>query len=158
MKHVFATYLTAIESTDVEGVGRVREDDLGNIYKWVQNVETVTSTNATQYGAACYEDTTLQSAGVPATANLGNLAGFWQAAVPGQSYGWIQCQGRGLVAIPAVTVTSAAFATALKPADGVETLATSTAQVALQNLILNEEALAVNTDATTVRAIIDCKL
>jgi len=94
-KLLFETQLTDFETTDIEGVGVIREDELGNVYKWVQNGEA-SSVTATQYGISAYDTGTTRTAvKTPTSLSLKNSAGFWQSACPGQQYGWIQYSGKG---------------------------------------------------------------
>ena len=94
-KVLFQTKLTDQSTTDKECAGTIRRDEYGNVYKWVQNAEAASIT-ATLNGLASYNiDSTKKTVKIPVTATLANSAGFWMAAVAGQSYGWIQCQGTG---------------------------------------------------------------
>ncbi len=157
IKQVFVTKLTEFSSLDKEGLGTVRYTDDGNVYKWVQNGEA-TSVTATLNGASCYETTVRDTAHVPLTANLANLAGFWRSAVPGQSYGWIQAEGSGSVVLAAQTATKAAFGVALIPATGVDTLTSSAAVTLLFGEVAPTAAIAVVTTTTTVNAVFKCRL
>lgn len=156
-KILFQTKLTEFDTFDKETKGVVRRDEFGNVYKWVQNGEASTVT-ATLNGAACYEGTDKKTAHIPTTAYLAALAGFWQAAVPGQSFGWIRCSGSGDVALAVQSATKAAFGVALIPANGVETLATSAAVTLLYAEATIPVAIAIQTVTTTVNAIHNCRL
>ena len=156
-KILFQTKLDEFSSTDKETKGVIRRDEFGNVYKWVQNGEASTIT-ATVNGAACYETTVRNVAHVPLTANLANLAGFWQSAVPGQQYGWIKCQGSGSVILAAQTATKAAFGVALIPANSADTLATSSVVPLLYGAVAPTAAIAVVTTTTTVNAVFNCRL
>ena len=94
IKVLFQTQLNEIADTDVEGVGVLRYDENGNKFRFVQNGEA-SSVTATRYGLACYDGGTRTTVKKPTTAQLANSAGFWQAAVPGQKYGWIKVEGKG---------------------------------------------------------------
>ena len=157
IKQVFVTGVTEFSSEDKEGIGTVRYTDDGNVYKWVQNGEASTIT-ATLNGATCYETTVRDVAHVPLAANLANLAGFWRSAVPGQSYGWVQCEGSGSVILAAQTATKAAFGVALIPANSADTLASSAAVTLLYGEVAPTVAIAVVTTTTTVNAVFKCRL
>jgi hypothetical protein len=104
IKVLFVTDLDEFENTDVEGVGVIRHDEFGNVYKWVQNAEASTVT-ATLSGITAYSLGTGKTTVIkPTTATLKKLAGFWMSAVPGQQYGWVQCKGTG----PGLTARSGA--------------------------------------------------
>ena len=154
-KILFRTKLTEFSTEDKDLKGSIKRDEYGNVYKYVQNGEASTIT-ATLNGAACYETTVRNVAHIPLTANLANLAGFWQAAVPGQQYGWIKCQGQGSVAYAGASATKAAFGVALIPASGVETLITSAAVTLLYGEVGPTAVLA--TAAATVNAVFNCRL
>lgn len=97
-KLLWETALTETRSTDVEGIGSVREDRFGNKYRWVYNASTIDSVAG---GPACY-DLTLYS-GVnfqkhvlanPADADIIFLAGIFISAIPTLEYGWILTHGK----------------------------------------------------------------
>ena len=92
-KHLFVTgAVTQISSKDLEGIGAIRSDENGNVFKWVLN-NNATNSTATAGDAACYEDDDRDTCIQPTTARLRDLAGIWQATITGQKYGWIRCQG-----------------------------------------------------------------
>jgi len=105
-KVLFEVPLDEFRSTDVEGAGVIREDKDGNVFRWVKHDEA-TSVTATKYGLCCYDGSNRGKVKTPATASLNNRAGFWQAAVPGGQYGWIQCKGVG----PGLAIRSGAAST-----------------------------------------------
>jgi hypothetical protein len=97
-KILFQTALTDTETSDIEGIGSVREDQLGNKYRWVYNAST---TAARVGGPACY-DATLYSSNnflkhalcAVADEDINFFAGVWMSAVPTLNYGWIMTWGR----------------------------------------------------------------
>jgi len=91
-KILFRTGLTDTENTDVEGVGTIRKDSKGNVYRWVYNGNATGSTIVAG-GACCYEAGVRTSVVQPTTALLKCAAGIATAAIPGHQYGWILCQG-----------------------------------------------------------------
>jgi len=98
-KNLTKTALTDIESTDVEGVGRVVKDHYGRYYRWVKN------RNATAFTAGqpvCYDvtnagsDAIHKSVNSPVTADLMMNAGIAMTAIAasgGNCYGWIMIHG-----------------------------------------------------------------
>ena len=156
-KILFQTKLDEFSDTDKEIKGVIRRDEFGNVYKWVQNGEA-TSVTATVNGAACYEDTARNIAHIPTTAQLANLAGFWQSAVPGQSYGWIKCKGKQTVNLVAIATSRAAHVLNLLPANGVETVTTATSRAFNYQEVINAEAVPVSTATQTAVAILNCRL
>jgi hypothetical protein len=98
-KTVFVTQLTDTESTDVEGVGVIREDKYGRLYRWVKN------RNATAFTAkqpVCYDVgnvgsiSLFKSVNSPVTADLMCAAGIAMTAIAasgGICYGWVQIYG-----------------------------------------------------------------
>lgn len=97
-KTLFETALDDIKSTDVEGLGRIREDDKGNVYKWVKdNNSTVSSAAAHAYAVYATGDRSLVTES-PA-ASFTNVAGVFMAAISGGKYGWIHVKGKGTVLV-----------------------------------------------------------
>jgi hypothetical protein len=101
LKTLFQTFLDQTYSSDLEGVGRLRFEDDGTIYRWVKNED---ASNAFVAGdVVCHKianistahQTILQSA----TANLGMLAGVVMGPLAANTgttpkiYGWIQVYG-----------------------------------------------------------------
>lgn len=106
-KILFQTQLTELAKTDVEGLGRLREDDYGNICKWMCNNA---ATDVNRYGAA-FEQFTSVLAGVgkyiqspdaatgPSTCQVTMPAGSPMTTIgaTGSSigcYGWVMVQGK----------------------------------------------------------------
>ena len=99
-KQVFRTALTDVKDSDLEGVGTVRHDEMGRIYRWVKNVDATAFTakqpvcwdSATNKGTTdYYTEVTL-----PVTAELMNLAGIAVTAIGtsgSNCYGWVQVFG-----------------------------------------------------------------
>lgn len=99
LKTLFQTALTDIKDSDVEGVGVLRYDEDGNIYRWEKN------RNATAWTAkqpVCYDagnvgtSALFKSANSPVAADLMLAAGIAMAAVEASGsdcYGWVQVQG-----------------------------------------------------------------
>lgn len=83
LKTLFEKALTAVGSYandrnlgDVEGVGRLRYDDQGNVYRWVRNYHTVALTEGNVVSHTFSDTTTfLQKIRDGATADLGAMAG-----------------------------------------------------------------------------------
>ncbi len=118
-KTLFSTKITDVETTDVEGVGTLREDKYGNIYRWVKNGNATNSTMVAG-GAACYENPSRTSVVQPTTALLPAAAGIAQAAITGGQYGWILCQGNPstVTLSKAATASQAAYGAVWEPQDG----------------------------------------
>lgn len=99
-KMIFATGLKETSTEDTNGVGVLREDEVGNLYRWVKNVDTtalltgqpVVWDSAANVGTSAYfSDVTL-----PVTAELMNAAGICVtgiAASGGSHFGWVQVWG-----------------------------------------------------------------
>jgi len=100
-KHLFQTYLTDSKVTDVEGVGTLRFEDDGNVYRWVQNLDASTI-NATEPVCHTIANTTtvLQSVKLPLAVNLALFAGVVKSTtIVTQYYGWVQCLGLAQVKV-----------------------------------------------------------
>jgi len=111
LKVLFKTKLTDVRDSDVEGVGILRYEDDGRIYRWEKN------RNATAFTAkqpVCYDagnvgtSALFKSVNSPVAADLMIAAGIAMTAV-GKSggttgcYGWVQVEGYcqdALVATP----------------------------------------------------------
>ena len=102
IKTLFATKLTDVRSTDVEGVGTLRYGSDGDVYRWVRNLSTTTAIVALQ--PVCYDETTvgtkayIESVSEPETESLMCLAGIAMTAMAASAslalkYGWVQVQG-----------------------------------------------------------------
>lgn len=161
-KILFATDLTAIETVDIEGAGAVREAIDGQMYKWVKNGEA-SSVTASVNGAACYDGSNRASVKIPTTAEFRNLAGFWQAAVPGQSYGWIKTKGTGPILCSRVaTASHAAYLYAMMPLNASYLLGESAASLAANagGYAVLPASVSANSDSATYTAngIFSCRL
>lgn len=93
VKTLFQTDLTDVKTSDVEGIGTIRMDADGNVYRWVLSGNATNST-ISQYGPAAFSvnRTTVIE---PTTATMKNLAGLAMADLVGGQYGWILCRGLG---------------------------------------------------------------
>lgn len=111
IKTLFQTALTDTKTTDVEGIGRLRFEDDGKVYRWVKNAES--STTLAQYQACCYTISTTssltQTVKIPLTANLGAFAGsvMATAGIAAASYGWIQVKGEGTISVDGTSAIAA---------------------------------------------------
>jgi len=133
-KTLFVTELTDTKDSDVEGVGTIREDEDGNVYRWVKNDGTAV---LVAHETVCYDVTSVgsaalfQSVGDPVTNDLMLAAGICVTGVAisgGICYGWIQVQGYHKDAkVLGVSGTAVAVGDELTPADGVGTLTRATA-------------------------------
>ena len=131
IKHVFVTGLTETKKTDLEGVGTIRWDEVGNAYRWVK----VTATTAlTAKQPVCYEvalastQAILESVLTPATADLMMNAGIAMTAIGasgGLMYGWVQVLGRApdvLIITPATGAADIEVGSELIAANGTTSL------------------------------------
>lgn len=96
LRDMFYTRLTESSTTDKEGVGRLRIEDDGKIYRWVKNAESATAVTVGQ--AVCHTISELgdfyKSVKIPLTANLSALGGIVvSTSIAAASYGWIQVLG-----------------------------------------------------------------
>lgn len=106
-KILFQTQLTELATTDIEGIGVIREDEFGDLYKWMRNDA---SSAINRYGA-CFEKFTSVLSDVgkcilspdaatgPATAQVTMPAGspMTNIGASGSStgcYGWVKIQGK----------------------------------------------------------------
>ena len=99
-KTVYATPLLETATTDTDIVGTLREDELGNKYRFVKNVDTTAMVQgqpvawdsaANKGTSAYYSDVTLA-----VTAELMNMAGIAMTGIAisgGSCYGWVQVWG-----------------------------------------------------------------
>jgi hypothetical protein len=99
IKTLFVTKLTDVKSTDIEGVGTLRYEPEGKIYRWVKNRNT---TAFTAKQPVCYDadnagsSILIQKVNTPVTADLMLQAGIAVSAIAasgGNCYGWVQVQG-----------------------------------------------------------------
>jgi len=98
-KVLFETALTELSSEDIEGVGTLRKDNIGRVYRWVKN------RNATAFTAkqpVCYDadnvgsSALLETVNSPVTADLMLAGGIAMTAIAesgSDCYGWIQVFG-----------------------------------------------------------------
>jgi hypothetical protein len=165
-KSMWITGLTDVETTDLEGVGRIRRDDVGNVYRWIKNTH---STTLSQYGACCYYGATRSQVSIPsstatAVTHLTNLAGLLMAAIPTANFGWIQCKGIGVGVIAASIARS--VGEIFGPANAVQTLTSvaasavaSDAAVPLRGSLITAPASAASSSVTsTASLVLDCML
>ena len=133
-KILFQTDLTDVEATDLEGIGTLRKDEFGNVYRWVKNTAT---TALTAKQPVCYEvalastKAMFESVLTPATADLMMAAGIAVTAIGASGalmYGWVHVRGRFANARAlAVSGTAGAVGEEYIGADGTTTLARATA-------------------------------
>ena len=99
LKQLFETKLTDTESTDIEGVGTLRYDEYGRVFRWVKNAESAAFT-AKQ--PVCYDVSDVgsialfQTVMTPVAADIMVAAGCAVTAIGASGalcYGWVQCQG-----------------------------------------------------------------
>jgi len=97
-KILFKTSLTETASTDVEGVGTLRFEEDGKVYRWVQ---ANTATDFLEGQAVCYDiaggtgslTSILETVLHASDTNLGLFAGITMTAMETGDYGWIQVYG-----------------------------------------------------------------
>jgi len=154
-KILFQTALTDIKDSDLEGVGVLREDSVGNVYRWVKN------RNATAFTAkqpVCYDagnvgtDALFESVNSPVTDDLMLQAGIALAAIEASGsdcYGWVQVQGYCADArVLGVSGTAVAIGDELVAADGTTTLTRATPVGTALKRRLTFQALEAVSDAT----------
>lgn len=134
IKVLFETELTDIKKTDIEGVGTLRYEDDGRIFRWVKN-RNATALVADQ--PVCYDAGNVGSAALyksvnmPVTADLMLAAGVTKAAfgISGaKCFGWIQVQGYFKEArVLAVSDTAVAIGDELNTQNGSDQLHRTTA-------------------------------
>ncbi len=153
-KVLFETKLTDTVATDVEGVGVLRKDEFGNIYRWVKNTAT---TALTARQPTCYEVALagsiamFQSVLTPATADLMMAAGIAVTAIGASGalmYGWILAQGRITGSILIASGTALAVGEELIGVNGTTTLIRHTAAGTAPKMQFTYKSLVVN-DGTT---------
>lgn len=104
-KVLFQTALTDLETADVEGLGVLRDDEFGNVYRWVKNK----GTTALYKAGPCLKIVTSVVAGArgrvinptgagTSTASINRCAGIPVTAIGASgsgtgAYGWVQCLG-----------------------------------------------------------------
>ena len=99
VRQSFFTALTDTKTTDVEGVGTLRTDQFGNVYRWVYNQSTTTSLagqpacfDASDVAATFYQNVVGMSD--IAAGDEFFLAGVFISAIPTLNYGWILVSGK----------------------------------------------------------------
>lgn len=155
IKTLFETKLTDIKSTDVEGVGTLRYEDNGNVYRWVKN-EGSSALTAKQ--PVCYDVSDVgtialfQTVLTPATDDLMMAAGIAVTAIGASGaicYGWVLAQGYAKDSrVLAVSGTAVAVGDQLIPADGATTLTRTVAVGTAPNQMHTFKALETCSDAT----------
>jgi len=155
-KILFQTELTDFSTSDIEGVGTLRSDDKGNVYKWVENLSSDTALVAGS--PVCYSDGVAAATrflGVVETMAAGDeemLAGVAMSAIPAGSYGWIHAKGLSVTA----SVTNATATPAIAIGDTLKltsTIANSLAFAAAgTNFPNNAPAIAAEAYATASAA------
>lgn len=126
-KQLFSTKLTESYLTDPEGdVGKLRYEDDGRIFRFVQNAEASTALTLGQVCCHTISTTTsvFTTVKIPLTANLGTMAGVVMATngIAASSYGWIQVFGANAsISVSGATTggTDIAAGDYLKAANGV---------------------------------------
>ena len=107
LKQCFVTALTDTSSTDDEGVGTLRFAQNGDVYRWVQNVDTTAITVGMVVSHDLTDTSTMLTAvDAGQTSDLSVMAGVVMAAsVATTEYGWIQVLGFNASALVSVTAT-----------------------------------------------------
>lgn len=97
-KILFQTELTDTDSSDLESVGVLREDEKGNIYRWVKNGESTALAagqtvmyDAGNAGSSLYESVVDDA--TAASEDVALFAGIAMSAIPSEEYGWILVDG-----------------------------------------------------------------
>ena len=115
LKKQFVTGVTDLTATDVEGVGVLRYEPEGKVYRWVKN------RNATAFTAkqpVCYDVGNVgsvalfESVNSPVAADLMHAAGIAVTAIAasgGLCYGWVQVEG-WFADVPVLDVSGTALA------------------------------------------------
>lgn len=172
IKQVFVSAVTDSHSTDVEGVGTLRFEADGKVYKYVKNNDTANGFAAGYFACHTVGDGATANTAIklPATANLGLMGGIVASTTLTANtgtlpkiYGWIQVAGIVSTAqLPQGTVTAGteyiptngqAYGTALAAA-GI----TSSHYTRLFRLIDNGSLSAVGTFANVAYGeIVGCK-
>ena len=153
-KTIFQTSLTEVSAFDLEGVGTIRWNQYGDVFRWVQN------TNAAAMAAGDVvshdlSDTSaiFQKVDEGATADLSVMGGVTMGAIPISGYGWIQVLGYNATASVTNSATTAIVAGDwLVPVNGANYAArgsAATAPLYVRNLQILE---AVATAAATLTA------
>ena len=133
LKKQFATALTDIKATDVEGVGVLRYEPKGAVYRWVKN----TGSALTAKQPVCYDASDVgskvlfETVQTPVTADLMLAAGIAVTAIGASGalcYGWVQIEGyfNGARVLD-VSGTALAVGDELVAANGTTTLVYATA-------------------------------
>ncbi len=171
IKDQFVTKLTDVNSTDLDGVGNIRFDELGNIYRYVKNVDT---TAFTAKQPVCYDGTANTGAADfvdevtrPVTTELMVAAGIAITAIGasgGDMYGYVLVYGLSkdtLVLTPATGGTAIAIGSQIVPVDVQTYLGYATAAgtaVTYSNHFVALEAIATATGAAvaTIDVMVKC--
>ena len=167
LKKLFATAITDIKSTDVEGVGVLRYESNGKVYRWVKN------RNATAIAAkqpVCYDagnagsTAIFEAVNMPVTADLMLLAGCAVAALGisgAKCFGWVCVQGYFTnAAILDTSGTALAIGDELVAANSLATLtyatAVGTAPKRRQTIVAMETSSGASADALSKDVYINC--
>ena len=159
----FFTALTETSSTDKEGVGTLRTDQFGNVYRWVKNEET---SDVPVVGQAVFHllsngVTMTQTIQTCATADLGVMAGLVMATtLPALYYGWVQVIGYHATGVVSnatnVTITAGCFLKGVNAATYMLLDAATQASYKRNVQILEAVATAQTPAATTKKMYVNC--
>ncbi len=148
-KVLFVTDLTSTSSSDLEGKGTERTDELGNTYRWVYNASTISSRVG---GPACYDAslyaaaTFLQHVRVDsADEDINYFAGVFVSIIATLNYGWILTSGKYNTCRVAIA-TSGAIAITDKMVASTLVDTTGTAAARPYSFIVGVVAAATTTD------------
>ena len=137
-KRLFFTKVTENRTTDVEGIGTIRQEG-DKWYRWIKNADA-TALVAGQpivylitNGEAFHEQVDS-----PITANLNTYGGTVMSAIPTLNFGWIQIEGYHASNIVSIGKTSIAAGINCRPADTVAYLVGGAAQSATVASVSNQ--------------------
>lgn len=96
LKQAFVTSLTESATSDLEGVGTLRIDQDGNVFRWVYNEDGVTmALGQIAFHTLTNTSVILEKVDMCASANYGAMAGVVMATsgIATLNWGWIQVLG-----------------------------------------------------------------
>lgn len=154
-KELYLTALTDTKTTDVEGVGVLRQEG-DKFYRWVYNADA----SALVAGQpVCYtlsnNETLHEAVDTPATANLAFLAGLAISAIPTLNYGWVLIEGwyESAYAVNSVSDAVISAGDILAPTNGASALAHHKAAAAVSANAYFGYAVAAESRASGVAGI-----
>jgi len=158
LQKIWNTAITQVTTTPVEGnVGQLRVEPDGRIYRYVQNLHSA-ALGIGEFACGSTTDVLLGLAYQAGAANtdISIFLGVPLASIPANSYGWLQCRGRGVASVNGTT-TTLALGNAIVPASGslVGVRSTTGAVIPAGGYVMSLNAATITTTQVTTVVLIN---